>query len=210
MKKEKMVILGAGGMGRELLFFVSESSSYNILGFIDNDHKVHGKMINGFPVLGDDSWLLKYPDEISCVIAVGDPKIRKQVFEKFYIKENIVFPNIIANGVKYSDTVKMGQGCIIGPFSLLSVDILIGDFVLLNNYCQIAHDVRIDDFVTLYGNASVSGSVVIGESAEIGAGTRIIQGISIGEYSKVGIGSVVINDVPPNCTVFGNPAKRII
>ena len=33
--------------------------------------------------------------------------------------------------------------------------------------------------------------------------------ISIGENSIIGAGSVVYDDVPPNCTIIGNPAKII-
>jgi len=211
--RKKLVIIGAGGLGREVLFLLSDinkkSDCYDILGFIDNAPELQNKHINGSPLLGDDSWLLSYDDEIDVVIAVGVSHARKKIYEKFSHKQNISFPNIIANDVKYSDTVTIGKGCIIGFYSLLTVNISIGDFVLLNSYCQVAHNACIGNFVTLYGNASVSGNVSIGECVEIGVGTRILPKISIGENSKVGIGSVVVSNVPANCTVFGVPAKRV-
>jgi sugar O-acyltransferase (sialic acid O-acetyltransferase NeuD family) len=211
--KEKLVIIGAGGLGREVLFLLSDinsrSNSYDVLGFIDNTPELQNKLINGSPILGDDSWLLNYEDDINVVIAVGDSYIRKKIYERFSHKENISFPNIIANDVKYSDSVSIGKGCIVGFYSLLSVNISIGNFVLLNSYCQVGHDACIENFVTLYGNVNVSGNVSVGECAEIGVGTRILQKISIGENSKVGIGSVVVNNVPADCTVFGVPAKKV-
>jgi acetyltransferase-like isoleucine patch superfamily enzyme len=41
----------------------------------------------------------------------------------------------------------------------------------------------------------------------IGANSVIVCGVNIGENSLVGAGSVVTKDVPPNSTVYGNPAK---
>jgi len=211
--KKKLVIIGAGGLGREILFMLldinNKSDCYDILGFIDNAPELQNKLINGFPMCGDDSWLFNYEDDINVVIAVGDSKTRKKIYEKFSHKENISFPTIIANDAKYSDTVTIGKGCIIGFYSLLTVNVSIGDFVLLNNYCNIGHDACLGDFVTLYGNVNVSGNVSISSCVEVGVGTRILQNKSIGENSKVGIGSVVVRNVPANCTVFGIPAKRV-
>ncbi|GHV33285.1 transferase [Spirochaetia bacterium] len=214
MERKKLVIVGANGLAREILFLLSDvnakTNCYDILGFIDKAPELQNKIINNFPVLGDDSWLLNYHDEIHVVIAIGNSQVRKRIFEKFAFKENIIFPTIIANDVKYSDSVTIGKGCIIGFSSLLTVNIVLGDFVFLNAYCVIGHDVTLGDFVTLYGNVNVSGNVSIGTGAEIGVGTRIIQNKSIGENSKVGIGSVVVRNVPSNCTIFGVPAKRIL
>jgi sugar O-acyltransferase (sialic acid O-acetyltransferase NeuD family) len=214
MEYEKLVILGAGGLGREVLFLVShinaKTKRYNILGFIDNAPDLQGKIINNFPVLGDDSWLINYPDRINVVVAIANPKTRRRVVEKLYNNNNISFPNIIADDATYSDTVNMGKGCIISFSSRLTVNISIGNFVLINSNSGIGHDAVIQDFVTLYGNVSVSGNVFIGTGVEIGSGTRIIQNKKIGDNAIVGIGSVVIRNVPPNCTVFGVPAKPVL
>lgn len=50
---------------------------------------------------------------------------------------------------------------------------------------------------------------VIGSNVTLGANVVIIGGIRIGNNVVVGAGSVVVNDVPDNAVVAGNPAKVI-
>jgi sugar O-acyltransferase (sialic acid O-acetyltransferase NeuD family) len=210
MENKKLVIIGAGGMGREVLFLLSETNNrYDILGFIDNTPELQGKIINQFPVLGGDSWLFNYPDEINVVIAIGNPKARKQTVDKFSEYKNILFPNIIADNVKYSDSISMGKGNIICFSSIFTVNISIGSFVIINSNTIIGHDVSVGNFVSLYGSVHIAGNVSIGECAEIGIGANIIQGKSIGNNAIIGAGAVVVRDIPANCTAVGVPAKPI-
>ena len=213
--KKKLVIFGAGGYGREMLFLVSDINAsnnycYDILGFIDDTPALQNKVINKFPVLGDSSWLMNYNDEINVVIALGSSQSRKIVYERLSQNQNILFPNIIATGAKYSEEVSFGKGCIIGNYTILSTNISIGDFVLIGNLCDIGHDVKIGDFVTIFGCACLCGYVEIGSFSEIGVGADIIPKKKIGENSVVGAGAVVMRNVPANCTVYGNPAKKLV
>lgn len=47
----------------------------------------------------------------------------------------------------------------------------------------------------------------IGDNVSLGANVTIIGDITIGNNVIVGAGSVVVNNVPDNCIVAGNPAK---
>lgn len=213
MGKKKLVIVGAGGFGREILYQLSEvnckTDLYEILGFADDTPELQGKTINGYPVMGTIQWLTDYDREICAVICIGNSKARKKVVERISMNPNIIFPTIIADDVRFPHNIKFGKGCIICLSSILTVDITVGDFAIVNLDCTIGHDAIIDDFVTLYPSVNVSGNVHIGCCTEIGTGCNIIQWKTIGENTIVGAGSVVIKDIPANCTAVGNPAKPI-
>ncbi len=50
-------------------------------------------------------------------------------------------------------------------------------------------------------------STLVKRGASIGSGVTLLGGVTVGENAIVGAGSVVTKDVPPRCTVAGNPAK---
>ena len=52
-------------------------------------------------------------------------------------------------------------------------------------------------------------AVKIDDGAVINPGSIITAGISIGKNSLVSVGSVVVEDVPDNCVVVGNPARVV-
>ena len=211
--KRKLVLVGAGGFGREVAWQLLEvnafSETFEVLGFVDDSPDLFGKTINGLPVLGGNDFLLNYTGEICAVICIGNSKTRKRVAEKLCKNPRISFPTIIAHNVQYSDTVSFGKGCVICLSNILTVNVKIGDFVIANLGCTVGHDAIIKDFVTLYPGVSVSGDVHIGSCVEVGTGTDIIQGKKIGEHSIIGAGSVVVKDIPASCTAVGAPAMPI-
>jgi len=46
----------------------------------------------------------------------------------------------------------------------------------------------------------------LGNGVVVGAGVAILGAIKIGDRSRIGAGSVVLQEVPPDTTVFGVPA----
>lgn len=213
MERQDLVLIGAGGFGREVLWQLSRinysSNMYNIIGFVDDTPELQGKEINGLPVLGKNQWLLNYQKEICAAICVGNAKARKSIYNKIKANSKVSFPTLVVENVRCSDYVKFGQGCIICLSNILTVNITIGDFVITNLDCTVGHDAVLDNFVTLYPGVNVSGNVHIGTCCEIGTGANIIQGKTIGENTIIGAGSVVIKDIPSNCTAVGAPATPI-
>ncbi len=213
MARKNLVIIGAGGLGKEILWLLEENNKiadeWNILGFIDRAHDHRVRPNCGYPIIGDDEWLSEYKGEIYAVCGVASASIRKRIVQKFINKENIIFPNIISHRAILSDRVKLGKGCVICTNTVLTVDICLGDFVIVNYDCTVGHDAKLDDYITVYPGVNVSGNVYIKSETEIGTGTQIIQGLNIGENTVVGAGAVVIRDIPDNCTAAGNPARII-
>lgn len=207
-----IVIIGAGGFGREVQWLIErineEVPEWNILGYID-DAVPKGDLIDDIPVLGTVDDLIEWKEEISVACAIGASHTRRKIVEKICKNKNLEFPNLIDPSVIMSKRINMGGGNIICAGNILTVDIKLHDFNIFNLDCTIGHDVQLDSFDTLYPSVNVSGCVCIGAETEIGTGTQIIQGVTIGKHTIVGAGAVVIKDLPSECTAVGVPAKPI-
>lgn len=211
-KKMKLYILGAGGLGREVLWHVQNNSEllskYELIGFLD-DLDASERKVNGVPVVGTSKILLESEEAVGVIIAIGCRYIRKEKFEMLKENTNIIFPNMIAEGIKLSDTVKIGQGNIILDNTKFTVNIEIGDFNLVYLNCVFTHDVKIGNFVSMYSGVILSGAVRIDDLSEIGTGTKVIPRVHIASETIIGAGAVVIKDTEGNETLVGVPARKI-
>jgi len=213
MRKKDIAIVGAGGFGREVLWQLRDADSlaeqYNVLGFVDDDPELLGKTLSGITVVGNIQWLIEYSQSICAAICIGNPSARKNVYDRLSQNPLVSFPNIIAKDVKFSESVEFGQGCIICLSTIITVDIRIGNFVIINLDCTIGHDAVLSDFVTLHPSVNVSGNVHIETCSEIGTGVNIIQGKIVGEYTTIGAGASVVRDILEPGTYVGVPARKI-
>ena len=107
------------------------------------------------------------------------------------------------------DITIYGEGSINCAGSLITVDVTIHEFVILNLGCTVGHDTEIGAYSSLMPSVNVSGEVEIGEGAYVGTGVKIINRLSIGEGTIVGAGAGVTGSLPACCTAVGIPAKPI-
>lgn len=85
----KILIIGAGVHAQVILDILSYDLNNEIIGFTDKDKRKHNSLINGIPVIGDDSVipkLIKNNEINSIIIGLGYELIEK---EKFFIMKLI-------------------------------------------------------------------------------------------------------------------------
>ena len=210
---EKIAIYGAGGFGREVLSLLQNMNEtegrYIIIGFYD-DFFSKGTVVNGFEVKGGIAELNGLDEPLSVVIAIGGSKKRKMVVDEL-TNSNLKFPTIIHPSVLFGskDTVQIGKGCIICAGVIITTNVVIDDFVLLNLSCTVGHDTKIGAYSSFMPSVNISGAVITEAGVYVGTGAKIIHSLSIGENTIVGAGAVVAKSLPPNCTAVGVPARVI-
>lgn len=208
-----IAIFGAGGFGREVLTLINDINKveklWNIVGFFDDRYK-KGDIINGITVLGTTQDLNTWNKEISVVVAIGNPIVRKKIINKIN-NQHVDYPTIIHPTVLIGDPnyVTIGKGCIICANNIITTNIKIGDFVILNLACTTGHDTIIGNYAAFMPTCNISGEVKINDCVYCGTGVKIINQIEIGENSVIGAGAVVTSSQPDNCTIVGVPAKVI-
>lgn len=203
------VIVGAGGMGRELLGWIEACGKetrerFHVAAFISEADDV-GATVRGIPVVSPRDWTEEPP---RFVIAFADPVKKKRLAQEL---EGLGWePEIfIHDSAAVGSHAKIGRGTVICPFCRISNDCDIGEHVLVNGGSGVGHDAIVGNYTSLLGSVSINGNAKVGEGVTFGAGSMVYPGKHIGNWSKIGLGSVVLKNVPDGATVFGNPAVRI-
>jgi len=194
----RLAIVGAGGMGRELVQAARALSEEIVL---VSDTPAEGA---GYPVIGFDG--LRDGDRI-CV-AVGSPRLRRQLAERC---AGFAFASVIAPTALVDPTAQAGDGLMLCDFAMINSRAVIGRHFLCNYYSHVSHDCVIGDFVTFSPRVSCCGTVHIGDDVFVGAGAVIRNGtpdrpLRIGAGATIGMGAVVVEDVPDGAMVLGVPA----
>ncbi len=86
-----------------------------------------------------------------------------------------------------------------------------GAGVVVGETADIGENVTLYQGVTLGGTGFATGKrhPTVQDNVTIGSGAKLLGPITIGHGAKIGANSVVITDVPPNCTVVGNPGHPV-
>jgi sugar O-acyltransferase (sialic acid O-acetyltransferase NeuD family) len=208
---KKLIIYGAGGLGREVKSMLSQCvESYQLIGFLD-DGVISGKAVEGIPVLGGVSWLATCPADTFLILAIGNPKTKRAVLDQIKPEWNISFANLQHQRavVQSQDHITIGVGSILGAGCVLTTGISIGRHVLINLNATLGHDSSVGDCTSIMPNVSIAGQVMIGHSVMIGSGANIINQVSIGDGALIGAGSVVNHDIAAGTTAAGVPARSI-
>ena len=203
-----IVILGSGGHAR-VVADACALAGRRVAGFLDPEVRP-GERRGDLEVLGDDGLLadVRFMREHDFIVGVGDQRERirlaGQVNDRGGRLASVIHPSaVLAPGTE------VGAGSVIFAGAVVNVGTEIGRCTIIHSNATVDHDGRLEDGVQVCPGAALAGDVTCRREAFIGIGARVIQGRTIGERAVVGAGAVVIEDVPPDVTVVGNPARIV-
>ncbi len=207
----KIVIYGTGGCGIDFLWTINDcnkkSKQFDVIGFINDDKKMKGKLVSGYPVLGGMNWFsTSEAKNVQCVVAIADPRNRKKIvikLEKFGIK----FPTIIHPSVIFSKFQEIGKGVVIQAGCIFGAETSIADHVQINLDSTIGHNSRLEDYVTLSTGVHINGDNYLGEGVFVGTGAVTKEKITIGKWAIIAGGACMVRDVREYGMYAGVPAK---
>lgn len=211
---KNLVILGGSGIGMIAASIARELGEYNVLGFL-NDVVPVGSFIGKYQkleVIGKTEDLNKFLTKRNTYffIAYVGMKNEKEVFNKI---DELKIPSerfatlIHPTAIIPKGFCSIGNGVLLAPLSQLSPDTTLEDNCMLLPNSFLGHDSYMKKFSHIATNGVVGANVVVGKASHIGSNSTIREKIIIGDFSLIGMGAAVLENVPENSIVVGNPAK---
>ena len=189
----KRAIFGFGGHAREIL---------SIIPNIDKIY-VDDKFVTNqtHPISEFD------PEEHEIMVCVSDPKDRSEIVNKLP-SNTIYFTYIHPTSIIFSD-ITIGEGSYIGPYCVLTDNIILGSHTLLNRMNQIGHDCNVKNFLSMMPGSIISGNCVLGNRVYIGSNSSMKEKITICDDVTIGLNSGVVKNIIESGIYGGVPVKKL-
>jgi len=205
---ENMIIVGAGGLGRDTEAYARKDSAHGnvwkLAGFLDTRPDILDRFGMRSRLLGDPRTYIPRGEDIF-IVAVGDTKLRQELVTVL-VEKGARFVSLRTN-VQFGDRVKCGS-TVFCDRATLSSDVVVGNYSYISAETLIGHDSFIGDYVHIGPRCFIAGRVKIKSMATIHPMATITMDTEIGEGAVVAAGAVVFGNVPAYTTVIGNPAHR--
>lgn len=208
----RLVVVGAGGHGRELLDIAEamnrHSQAFVVVGVIDERGDRNGLLERrGVRALGGND-VLRTVSADAYAIGVGSPEGRRKVDELAHLAGLAPASMIHPTAILGSD-LRIGPGFVAAAHAQVTTNVQVGRQVHLNVGATVSHDCELGDYVTLSPGSHVSGNVRLGEGVTLGVGSVVKHGVSVGDRTFVGAGAAVVTDLPADVVAVGVPARPI-
>lgn len=205
---KQLLILGAGGMGKEIDYMARHSLGYGtefvIKGFLDfpNPDWDTSKYP---PIIGlEDDYEIQPEDVFTC--SIGDVHLKRRICEKMKDR-GATFLTLISEKAQFDGNISLGDGCIIDSYVRIGADVIIGENCLIQTSAIVGHDAKIGDYCRLDCRSLLVGGVVLNNNVTIHTNAVVSHNVIIEDDATIAALSFVIRKVKAGKTVCGNPAK---
>lgn len=202
-----LVIVGAGGHGREVLgLFLNKGEAECVAGFIDDSPLLRDCPVDDKPVLGGLNWLVGHADKYRAIVAVGDNVRRREVVERL-TKAGVIMSSVVAASARVSPFASLGEGVMVCTNAVVNSGATVGAHTIVNTAATVSHDALVGSFAHIAPGAHIGGGATVGDGVLLGTGAVVNPLAHVGAWSTVGSGAVVVRDIPPDKTAYGVPAR---
>jgi sugar O-acyltransferase (sialic acid O-acetyltransferase NeuD family) len=210
-----VVVIGAGGFGRETLDVIeamnaaAPSPRLEIIGVVD-DHPAAVNLarlkVRDVRYLGStDDWISSGgPGRY--VIGVGNTSAREAIAKKLDVAGKRAV-TVVHPSATIGPRSTMAAGCVVCAGVRITNNVSIGRHAHLNLNVTVGHDCVIGDFVSINPLVAVSGDCILQDQVTMGTGSVVLQGITIEMGATAGASACVVRNVIAGAIVKGVPAR---
>lgn len=214
---DPLVILGAGGFGRETVDVVeavnraASEPRWDLVGVVDDfpsEENLQRLATRNIAYLGTTEDLSRRVERPNYVIGIGNPRVRRMLAERMD-EEGFHAVTLVHPDASIGSECALGEGTVVLAGARLTTNIRLGRHVHLNPNVTVGHDTVLEDFVSMNPASSVSGDCVIHSGVLIGVGAVVLNGLKVGGEALIGASACVVRDVEDRTVAVGVPARTL-
>ena len=212
MLLNECIIIGCGSHATSVISIIESATvNYSIIGLVDTA-KTHNENEekSSYKVFATLEQILAEPENylhFECVIAIGDNRVRSEVFDKLKSK-SFKLPTIISNHAFVDRTVVVGEGNVISHGAIINAKAELGNNNIINTSAVIEHDCLLSDHIHIAPKAVLCGGVKIEDFVMVGVSATVLPDVNIAMGSILGAGALLVKSIKEiNHTYLGVPAR---
>ncbi len=203
-------IIGAGHLGQQIAYHAKTDHHFDEVVFFDDF--VTKDFVTGHKVIGKISEVLSsFKSQLITHLIIGigykHMGVRASLYNSF--KNKIPFASIVHSTSWVDPSVKIGEGVIIYPGTIIDTGCILNDNIVINVGCTIAHDTEIGAHCFISPSVALAGFIYVGEQSILGINCTVIDNIKIVSNTQIGGGGVVIDSITNSGVYVGNPVRLI-
>ncbi|SMB89455.1 transferase hexapeptide repeat containing protein [Hymenobacter roseosalivarius DSM 11622] len=207
----RVVLIGGGDLAQQLAHYIQTyDSQAEVVGFVD-DFAVEGEQRFGIPCLGPiaalpDLYAQRQLDAVLLSIGYNHRETRQQLFEELRLM--IPFYTFVHPTAFIDASATVGEGCCIGPHTVLEQRTIIEPNVFLYGGVNVSHDSKIGAHTFVAPSVAIAGFVRVGRRCFLGLHSTIVERVNITDDVVIGAGALVLRHLTKPGLYMGVPVFK--
>jgi acetyltransferase-like isoleucine patch superfamily enzyme len=195
----RIVLFGTGRGAAVAHRFLSRDTDHEIVAFTVDGSYATERTHRGLPLVPFEEVERHYPpDEFRMLALLGYQNmngLRETKFAEGKAK-GYMFESYVASDIFRVEPIDVGENCFILDNQSISLDVKIGNNVVMWSSNHIGDLTTIEDHAWVSSHVTVAANVHVGARAFLGIGATIANGVSVGPGSFVGADVLLSTDLP--------------
>ncbi len=191
------VVLFGTGRGADVAHrFLAADTGHEVVAFTVDAERIRGDSHRGLPVVAFEEVERLYPPEsVRMLILLGYQQMNGLRQQKYLAAKakGYTLESYVASNIFKAEPLSIGENCFILDNQSISLDVVIGNNVVMWSSNHIGDLTTIADHAWISSHVTVAAGVRIEERAFLGIGATVTNGVTIGQESFIGAGLMVAN-----------------
>lgn len=192
------IILFGSGRGADVAYrFLTRDSDHQVCGFATEQAHLTHDWLHDLPVVAFETVEDRFPpDEYKFLVLLGYQRMNSLRAEKYLAVKSKGYDCIsyVNSGFFRAEDLDVGENCFILDNQSLSLDVKVGDNVVMWSSNHVGDLSRIGDHAWVSSHVTVAGEVDVGPRCFLGIGSTISNRLTLGEGTFVGANALIATD----------------